>query len=148
MATTSIHLPRVLARKNLFRLLSAVNIRKQSGRAQPAYEIPTVATDELCDEHIFTEQHVELRNTLNKIIEKDINPYVEQWENDGLFPAHQVFKKLGDAGFLGVNKPVEYGGLGLDYSYSVAVAEELGTPISKKTPPSLLILILQSATFY
>ena len=27
----------------------------------------------------------------------------------------QVFKKLGDAGLLGVNKPVEYGGMGLDF---------------------------------
>uniref|UniRef100_A0A8C8F6F2 Uncharacterized protein n=1 Tax=Oncorhynchus tshawytscha TaxID=74940 RepID=A0A8C8F6F2_ONCTS len=42
------------------------------------------------------------------------------------FIAHQVFKLLGKAGFLGVNKPVEYGGLGLDFSYSIAVSEELG----------------------
>lgn len=60
------------------------------------------------------------------MIEQDINPYVDQWEADGVFPAHEVFKKLGNAGFLGVTKPTEYGGLGLDYSYSVAVAEELG----------------------
>jgi len=40
-----------------------------------------------------------------QIIEKDINPYVDQWEAEGQFPAHVVFKKLGDAGFLGVNKP-------------------------------------------
>ena len=35
-------------------------------------------------------------------------------------------KILGDAGFLGVSHPEEYGGLGLDYSYTVAVAETLG----------------------
>ena len=40
-----------------------------------------------------------------QIIEKDINPYVEEWEEKGQFPAHEVFKKLGDAGFLGVTKP-------------------------------------------
>ena len=39
----------------------------------------------------------------------------------------QVFKKLGNAGFLGVSRDPEYGGLGLDYSYSIAVAEELGS---------------------
>jgi citronellyl-CoA dehydrogenase len=33
-----------------------------------------------------------------------------------IFPAHELFKKLGDLGFLGLNKPVEFGGQGLDYS--------------------------------
>nr|KAG5698128.1 hypothetical protein BaRGS_001723 [Batillaria attramentaria] len=68
-----------------------------------------------------------MRQSLNKIIEQEINPFVDEWEEEGFFPAHQVFKKLGDAGFLGVTKPVEYGGAGLDYSYSIAVAEELGS---------------------
>ncbi|XP_066300484.1 probable acyl-CoA dehydrogenase 6 [Branchiostoma lanceolatum] len=83
-------------------------------------------SEELSDEAIFSHEHVELRRSLNKIIENDINPHVDEWENAKIFPAHQVFKKLGDAGFLGVNRPPEYGGLGLDYSYNVAVAEELG----------------------
>ncbi len=39
----------------------------------------------------------------------------------------QVFKKLGDAGFLGVNKPVEYGGMGLDYKYVLALGEAIGS---------------------
>ncbi len=38
----------------------------------------------------------------------------------------QVFKKLGDAGFLGVNKPVEYGGQGLSYKYVMAIGEAIG----------------------
>ena len=76
---------------------------------------------------LFTEQHAEMRRSLKKIIDRDINPYVDEWESKGEFPAHEVFKKLGSAGFLGVTKPVEYGGLGLDYTYSVAVAEELGS---------------------
>jgi citronellyl-CoA dehydrogenase len=37
-----------------------------------------------------------------------------------------VFKKLGDAGLLGISKPVEFGGMGLDYSYAMVMAEELG----------------------
>lgn len=67
-----------------------------------------------------------MKESLRKIIDLEINPYVDQWEAEGKFPAHKIFKILGTAGFLGVNKPVEYGGLGLDYSYNVAVAEELG----------------------
>ncbi|XP_078278906.1 putative acyl-CoA dehydrogenase 6 [Rhinoraja longicauda] len=75
---------------------------------------------------IYTEEHHSLRESLRKIIEKKINPFVDKWEEAGIFPAHRIFKILGDAGFLGVNRPKEYGGLGLDFSYNIAVAEELG----------------------
>lgn len=78
-------------------------------------------------ETLFTEQHKQLRESLRKLIDKEINPYVDQWEKEQKFPAHEVFRKLGKAGLLGVNKPVEYGGLGLDFSYSIAIAEELGS---------------------
>lgn len=43
---------------------------------------------------------------LLQIIEQEINPHVDQWEAEGTFPAHKIFKILGSAGFLGVNKPV------------------------------------------
>uniref|UniRef100_A0ABM0M8E8 Probable acyl-CoA dehydrogenase 6-like n=1 Tax=Saccoglossus kowalevskii TaxID=10224 RepID=A0ABM0M8E8_SACKO len=86
----------------------------------------STAVDTVTESSLFTEDHSQLKSALNKLIEKEINPYVDQWEADHRFPAHEVFKKLGNAGFLGVNKPTEYGGLGLDYTYSMAVAEELG----------------------
>jgi len=75
---------------------------------------------------IYTDSHHEIMRTMHKIVEKDINPYVDQWEKDRMFPAHEVFKKLGDAGLLGIHKPVEFGGMGLDYSYNVAAVEGLG----------------------
>jgi alkylation response protein AidB-like acyl-CoA dehydrogenase len=34
-----------------------------------------------------------------------------------------VFKKLGDLGYLGINKPIRYGGMGLDYSYQLVFIE-------------------------
>jgi citronellyl-CoA dehydrogenase len=37
-----------------------------------------------------------------------------------------VFKKMGDLGLLGIHKPIEYGGMGLDYSYQIVFSEELG----------------------
>ncbi|XP_061436635.1 probable acyl-CoA dehydrogenase 6 [Lethenteron reissneri] len=76
---------------------------------------------------VRSEEHAQLRSALRKLIEKEINPHVDKWEAEKKFPARQIFKILGDAGFLGVNKPTEYGGLGLDFSYSIAVAEELGS---------------------
>lgn len=78
-------------------------------------------------ESIYSQEHTELRTSLHKFIEKEINPFVDEWENAKRFPAHELFKKLGSAGFFGVNKPTKYGGLGLDYSFSVAMAEELGS---------------------
>ncbi len=75
---------------------------------------------------LFTEQHAELRRSARRFIEREINPFVDEWEAAGMFPAHELFKKLGDAGFLGVTKPPDYGGMGLDYSYGMVLAEELG----------------------
>lgn len=75
---------------------------------------------------LFTPEHEELRRTIRRIIDKHINPFVDAWEAAGIFPAHEVFKILGDAGLLGIDKPIAYGGLGLDYSYEIAFAEELG----------------------
>src|SRR5580700_4327398 len=75
---------------------------------------------------LFTPEHEELRRSLQKLIAAEINPHVDEWEEAGIFPAHAVFKKLGDLGFLGLTKPVEYGGQGLDYSFALVMAEELG----------------------
>jgi citronellyl-CoA dehydrogenase len=74
----------------------------------------------------LTDEHKLIRESLRKLIDDEINPYVDEWEEAQTFPAHEVFKKLGDGGFLGIAKPVEYGGAGLDHSYQVAMGEELG----------------------
>ncbi len=74
----------------------------------------------------FTHEHREIQNTLKRLIDEDINPHVDEWEEAGIFPAHEVFKKLGNLGLLGLTKPEAYGGAGLDYSYSLAMAETLG----------------------
>ena len=74
----------------------------------------------------WTEEHESIRETVAKFVDNEINPYVDQWEDDGIFPAKEVFKKLGDLGMLGITKPIEYGGLGLDYSYGIVFAEEMG----------------------
>lgn len=44
-----------------------------------------------------------------QIIDKEINPFVDKWEEEEQFPAHKVFKILGQAGFLGVTKPTGRG---------------------------------------
>jgi len=74
----------------------------------------------------LTAEHDQIRSTLKKFIDAEINPHVDEWEEAEIFPAHQVFRGLGRLGLLGVNKPVEYGGMGLDWSYGAVVAETLG----------------------
>src|ERR1700738_39103 len=75
---------------------------------------------------MFTPEHEELRRSLQRFIAAEGNPHVDEWEDAGIVPAHELFKKLGDLGFLGLTKPVEYGGQGLDYSFAMVMAEELG----------------------
>jgi citronellyl-CoA dehydrogenase len=74
----------------------------------------------------FTQEHEEIRRTMKKFIDAEINPHVDAWEAAEQFPAHQVFKKLGNLGMLGLTKPEAYGGAALDYSYSMVFAETLG----------------------
>ena len=74
----------------------------------------------------FSDEHRALRATTAKFIDSEINPYAEEWEAAGIFPAHELFRKMGGLGLLGISKPVEYGGLGLDYSYQIVFSEELG----------------------
>ena len=56
---------------------------------------------------IYTEQHRELMRSVTKFVEAEINPHVDEWEEAGIFPAHELFKKMGDLGLLGINKPDE-----------------------------------------
>jgi citronellyl-CoA dehydrogenase len=74
----------------------------------------------------FTTEHKQLADTVIKFVQKEINPHVAQWEREAQFPSHEVFKKLGDLGLLGLKYPEEYGGAGLDFSYSMVMAEALG----------------------
>jgi citronellyl-CoA dehydrogenase len=64
--------------------------------------------------------------SIRRFLENEVDPFVDEWEAAEIFPAHALFKKMGDLGFLGITKPVEYGGLGLDFSYGVASGEAMG----------------------
>lgn len=75
---------------------------------------------------LYTGEHIALQDSVRQFIDKEINPHVDEWERAGIFPAHELFGKMGKLGYLGVHKPVQYGGLGLDYSFEIAFCEAIG----------------------
>ena len=50
----------------------------------------------------FTEEHEALRRTARQFVENNVNPHVDEWEEAGRFPAHKLFKQMGDLGLLGI----------------------------------------------
>jgi citronellyl-CoA dehydrogenase len=74
----------------------------------------------------FTAEHRQIDDTVTRFVEKELNPHVPEWEAADEFPSHEVFKKLGNLGLLGLKYPEDYGGAGLDFSYSMVMAEALG----------------------
>jgi len=77
-------------------------------------------------EMYFNEDHEQLRRTVRSFVDKEINPHVDAWEAQGLIPLHDLFKKMGDLGLLGIRYEPEYGGQGLDYWFETVFLEELG----------------------
>lgn len=75
---------------------------------------------------LYTQDHLSLMDTVRRFVAAEIDPHADTWEAAETFPAHELFKKMGRLGLLGVTKPEAYGGAGLDFSYSVALAEALG----------------------
>nr|WP_295972225.1 acyl-CoA dehydrogenase family protein [uncultured Bacillus sp.] len=73
---------------------------------------------------IFTDDHVMFQKSLRKLLKKDAYPHYEEWERAREIP-HEFWLKLGENGFLCPWVDEEYGGLGLDFSYSMILIEEL-----------------------
>ena len=50
----------------------------------------------------YTHEHLEIQKTMRRFIDEEINPHVDEWEAAEAFPAHEVFKRMGALGLLGV----------------------------------------------
>lgn len=74
----------------------------------------------------FTKDHEMVRRAVRDFVNKEINPYMDEWEQKAEAPLHDLFKKMGDLGFLGIRYDTRYGGQGLDYWYELALMEEIG----------------------
>lgn len=85
---------------------------------------------------LFQPEHEAFRETVHRFIDKEIAPFHEQWERDGIVP-RELWRKAGEAGMLCCTIPEEYGGLGADYLFDVVVFEEVGA--AGYTGPGFLI---------
>ena len=72
---------------------------------------------------IFTDEHEQLRESIRRFVVKELQPHAEEWE-ETTFP-DWVFARMGELGFLGLDKPEAYGGQGGDYYSSLVLAEEI-----------------------
>ena len=87
----------------------------------------------------FTAEHDAFRRTVRRFVETEINPHVEEWEAARLWPAHELLKKMGDLGLLGLGYPEEYGGGGVDYWYNTVLLEELGRADCAAVPMGIAV---------
>ncbi len=73
----------------------------------------------------FTEEHDLFRDSFHTFVEREIVPHDREWNDAGLV-ARELFAKAGEAGFIGMAVPEEFGGGGVaDFRYSQVIAEEL-----------------------
>lgn len=77
---------------------------------------------------LFSEEHHSLRASLRAFVENELLPESTSWEL-GFYP-NKAVRRMGELGFLGLDKPVEYGGQGGDYASSVILFEELSRALS------------------
>jgi acyl-CoA dehydrogenase len=64
------------------------------------------------------------REQVRRFVEAEVAPKVEEWNRVGMSDK-TTWRKMGEAGFLGANAPVEYGGAGADFLYDAIVTEEI-----------------------
>ncbi|MCP4434299.1 MAG: acyl-CoA dehydrogenase [Actinomycetia bacterium] len=74
----------------------------------------------------FTDDHDMFRTTVRDFVQSEIDPHADQWEADGVFPARELFTKLGDLGLIGLTYDLKWGGGGAETTYSMIMGEEVG----------------------
>ena len=78
----------------------------------------------MLERSIYSEDHEIFRKSVAKFVEKEIVPYHDQWEKNGVVP-RQLWELAGDNGLLCSFVPTEYGGPGGDFLHTAIVIEEL-----------------------
>ncbi len=95
---------------------------------------------------LLSPEHQVFRETLRAFIQKEILPYIDDWEKEQQID-RSIWKKMGDMGFLGLNYPETYGGLNLDFYYSMIFCEEMSYCFSGGFTISALVIQYMSAPY-
>lgn len=74
----------------------------------------------------LTAEHDAFRKVVRDFVENEINPYCDEWEAAGIFPAHELFPKVAAIGAFGLEYDEAYGGQGADATFTLVLGEELG----------------------
>ena len=90
-------------------------------------------------EMYFNKEATMVRQAVRDFVNREINPHVDEWEAAGFTPLHELFKKMGDLGFLGIRYDPAYGGQGMDYWAETALIEELARTECGGVPMAILV---------
>jgi len=94
----------------------------------------------------FTEEHEIFREQVRSFVGKEITPYIDQWEAEGLFPK-ALYQRMGELGFLGIRYPEKYGGSDGDIWMTIAFTEEMCRCRAMGMPMSVLVHTDMSSTY-
>lgn len=94
----------------------------------------------------LTAEHQIFRESLRHFIQKEIIPHIDQWEKEGQIDKN-IWKKMGEMGYMGLNYPENLNGLDLDFYYSLIFCEELSYCYSGGFTISALVIQYMSAPY-
>src|SRR5258708_39847653 len=85
----------------------------------------------------FTAEHEALRASVRDLVDREINPHVDEWERAGRFPAHALFPLLAKIGLFGLEYDPAYGGEGAGPSFTGVPPPELCPTACGGAPPGI-----------
>ncbi|BBM03155.1 acyl-CoA dehydrogenase family protein [Microbulbifer sp. GL-2] len=86
----------------------------------------------------YDEGHQEWRTQLRRFVDREITPYITQWDEDGELPA-ELWEKAAEVGLLQMSYPENYGGIETDVFHMIVAAEELARPGAGGLYASLMV---------
>ena len=97
-------------------------------------------------DYYFREEHNLFRESLRTFLQKEVVPYIDQWEEERRIP-RSVWKKMGEQGFLGLGYPEAYGGSDLDFFFDVVFCEETSKVFSGGFAITQAVVQYMSSTY-